>query len=136
MDHHCVWTANCIGLHNRKAFNLVLQWGTFSLFLGALFGIRYLPKTIEDIIYDSNNDEFLWLLVHMINLFIIVGGCTNAVGLLLFAKKHALFILNNITTLDDMRGEGRSKYSFGWLENYKFYFGKNPINWLIPVGDP
>lgn len=31
MDHHCLWTANCIGLYNRKFFNLILIWGSFGM---------------------------------------------------------------------------------------------------------
>lgn len=39
MDHHCLWTANCIGFYNRKYFNLILLWGSMGMLNASFLGL-------------------------------------------------------------------------------------------------
>jgi hypothetical protein len=49
MDHHCFWTANCIGHRNRKAFNLILLWGSVGMVFASLLGWDCYYRVYEDV---------------------------------------------------------------------------------------
>jgi len=49
MDHHCGWTNNCIGLLNRKSFNLILVWGSLAMMFASFIGLSYVNSLYTDI---------------------------------------------------------------------------------------
>ncbi|CAD8048321.1 unnamed protein product [Paramecium sonneborni] len=145
MDHHCVWTANCIGLYNRKYFILILFWGSVGMFQATLLGLINIIelwnnfwqyKTLD---FNKIQEGFIFL--------VIFSQFLNAFGLYYFFWTNFKLIAANICTLDqlilDIESQTKRKYhtdltvyNIGFWYNFYFYFGKNPFLWLLPVGKP
>ncbi|CAD8052352.1 unnamed protein product [Paramecium sonneborni] len=146
MDHHCIWTSNCIGLYNRKYFILILFWGSLGMFLASIFGLINLSALWNKIWeYDSLDFNKVWA---GFIFFIVFSQFFNSFGLYYFFWINFKLIIINIGTLDqlilEIEAQSKRKYSrndltvydLGFWYNFQFYFGKNPFLWLIPVGIP
>ena len=60
----------------------------------------------------------------------------NGIGLIYFAGRNIRLILKNMTTLDELGRNYDGRYNVGPYYNWKFYFGSNPLLWLLPIGRP
>lgn len=56
MDHHCVWTSNCIGLYNRKHFNLILIWGSIGMLHATFLGAENLGPLYNKIMNEETSN--------------------------------------------------------------------------------
>ncbi|CAK90838.1 unnamed protein product (macronuclear) [Paramecium tetraurelia] len=145
MDHHCVWTANCIGLYNRKYFLLILFWGSIGIFSGTLLGLMNI-EALWNRIWENDSLDFSKVKAAFIFLMTF-SQFLNGLGLYYFFWTNFKLIALNICTLDQMilEIEAQTKrkyhtdltiYNLGFWYNFTFYFGKNPLLWLIPIGRP
>ncbi|KAM3140706.1 hypothetical protein pb186bvf_007304 [Paramecium bursaria] len=134
MDHHCVWVDNCIGLYNRKFFNLILIWGSIGMTFAALLAANNILLIYYRI---KSNDQGNFVQARLCFTFLImISQSMNGIGLIYFAGKNVRLVLRNMTTLDELGRNYDSRYNVGYYYNWKFYFGNNPLLWLVPVGKP
>mmetsp|Transcript_1364 Transcript_1364/g.147 ORF Transcript_1364/g.147 Transcript_1364/m.147 type:complete len:115 (+) Transcript_1364:397-741(+) len=101
MDHHCLWTATCVGLNNRKAFILVLFYGTSALLCALLFSFPRIPNMFSQCITNLTEFNIFDLIRTGITEILYIGASLNFIGLAYFLIYHIKLLTRNITTLDE-----------------------------------
>lgn len=99
LDHHCMWTQNCIGYRNQRSFYLFCLYMTLGLLqfwqsTFKTFGSIY--STCRFFSYFEPGVYILWLITCFSALFVgimIVALCIS----------HSMMILTNFTTLTGMK---------------------------------
>ena len=89
MDHHCIWTQNCIGYRNQKSFYLFTLYMTMGL-------LQFWFATYE-IYYYYDFSFSIWVYI----LWISTSSSAFFVGLMILALwiSHTAMIMTNHTTL-------------------------------------
>lgn len=136
MDHHCVWIDNCVGVNNRKAFTLLLWWAAISLMIGGSGGVYVSIDLVNLIVFNFKLFSIRMILSYIVLIAILLAMAFNGLAFFAYASVNFFNILKDVNMIERFFG-----YQATWnikspKRNFFFYFGKNPIFWLIPFGTP
>jgi hypothetical protein len=101
MDHHCPWLANCLGLHNYKAFLLFLIYT--SLFCIVCFATSC--KLVYTELFNATTGQRNSQLDDLAPVnWVLLAVISGIVGLVLsgFTTWHLILTSNNMTTIESL----------------------------------
>jgi len=103
MDHHCVWTQNCIGYRNQKSFYLFCVY----MLIGDLIFWFFTLKTYATLSDSDNFFDFFPTIVYIWWGFTCFSAFSIGIMLFGLAFSQMMFILVNYTTLDFIKTKKR-----------------------------
>ena len=103
LDHHCIWSQNCIGFRNQKAFYLFSVYMSIGIiqFWFTTFKTYHILKADETRSFFSHfepGDYVLWFIT-------CVSATIIGLMIVLLAISHTFYILTNHTTLMAMKAK-------------------------------
>jgi hypothetical protein len=133
MDHHCSIVNNCIGFNNYKIFINMLFYGLFTIIIMLITLIENLKFYV---------DEYSICLFTVFSAFLISILSVVFFLLLFFLIFHLSLIGKGITQLEhNFRFHIHDNVYYDKLLNKSLWekftnvFGKNPLIWILPIGD-
>lgn len=139
-DHHCIFTACCVGYHNHRYFLMFV----FYLFVSTLYSFSYnnyfiwsriefeFPMTIIKLVFPVA--IFIFGFDGSINQFYLMLYIVTVIGMLFTGALffyHFNLVLNGCTSNES--NKNNLIYHLGWKENIKDVFGEKWYwTWILP----
>jgi len=129
MDHHCIFTNNCVGFYNYKYYMVFLFWS----FVTLVFLLTTQISTVFEIL---QKEERTWSDIWAVIVYLWSGLMFFSIGGL--ALFHMGICRKNMTTLE-WREKGSINpdyvniYDVGVEKNLNQVFGPNLLLWVIPT---
>jgi len=92
-DHHCMWTANCIGIRNHKPFLLFLYYLGVLIWLGMAISLLRIANILIFVGYDGINDA-----IFVFCLFVACCVFQTLVGRMF--QDQITLVFGNVTTIE------------------------------------
>ncbi|XP_031378077.1 probable protein S-acyltransferase 15 [Punica granatum] len=137
MDHHCVWTNNCVGYWNYKAFFILVLSAT----LGSIYAMVIVVSSAFRRDWESTGHAFPKV------FYVICGTLMMSLSLILgsLLVRHIYLLSHNMTTIESYeatraawlaRKSGqsyRNPFDLGFYKNVTLVLGPNMMKWLWPT---
>ena len=148
-DHHCPYTANCIGFNNVQYFLNFLFWGTYAIVYYNLTCVKFFLKPNNIQLNDGS------IMPKYIKVLIVIDFCGN-IGFFTFLIylfiRTILVIYENYTTYDKERNPGIKRNCFcyniyknsntskidndwniGFLNHFYYVIGPTILHLMFPL---
>ncbi|KAK4771835.1 hypothetical protein SAY86_013610 [Trapa natans] len=137
MDHHCIWTNNCIGYWNYKAFFMLVLSATLgSIYSTVIIITSAVQRDWESPGWASNKIYYVVCGIYMSCLSLVLGTLLG---------RHIFLLFHNMTTIESYeatrgawlaRKSGltyRHPYDLGFYKNITLVLGPNILKWFWPT---
>ena len=147
MDHHCPWIGNCVGESNRKAFLLLLGYGTLSSFIAAIciyYELKYIINNKESINTTENMKTTSQLIKASLyysyptfGFLFSVGSFTIMIVLIVDQMNWLIFNMTHIEWLQYRKHKYECPYfENNFIKHFYIVFGEKWYQWFIPNENP